>query len=123
MHIEVVEKGDRVEIVLTGPLDSGGAATLKDLGREYLEKETRVLVIDCAKVTFISSSGVGSLLVLQDEFEDHGKLACFRSPSPEVRSVIRLMDLECILNLVLQEDEIQTLMATDPGAASMEPRS
>ena len=109
-RMDAAQSGDRVELILGGPLDSQGSVSLKEEGRSRLRSGTRVLVIDCSSVTFISSSGVGSLLVLQDEYEDAEGLACFRSPSPEVRSVIRLMDLERILNVVSDEEEIRTLL-------------
>lgn len=118
LRINVLENGDRVELTLTGPLDSQGSSLLRDEGRQQLQRGVRALVVDCASVTFISSSGVGAFLVLQDEFEDGGKLACYRNPSPEVRSVIRLMDLENFLNIVGGEDETLKLLDCGVGPLS-----
>lgn len=111
----------RADLILSGPLDSQGAAVLKDEGRELHQRGVRTLVIDCSAVSFISSSGVGSFLILQDEFEAGGGLACYRDPSPEVRSVIRLMDLECILNIVTDEEGILKLMDGELEPPSKEP--
>ena len=72
------------------------------------------LVLNLSHVTFISSSGVGALLSLCEEFS--GLRGSFRlAPiSPEVRSSIRLLNLEPFLTL--HESEAEALAQVEKAA-------
>ena len=65
------------------------------------------LVLNLAQVTFLSSSGVGALLTLSEDYQ--GPEGSFRlaSVSPEVRSAIRLLNLEPFL--LIHETEAEAL--------------
>jgi anti-anti-sigma factor len=56
-------------------------------------------------VSFVSSSGIGSLLALTEEFQEHGGTLSLAESSPTVRESIELLNLEEFLMLFESEAE------------------
>lgn len=67
------------------------------------------LVLNLSAVPFISSSGVGGLLALVEEFEEAGVSVRFAALSTAVYSVVRLLNLDGFL--VVDEDEVAAVEA------------
>src|SRR6185295_2049300 len=55
------------------------------------------LILNLSEVTFIGSSGIGALLVLVEQFQEQAGVLRLVSPSPEVDSVIKLLNLDRFL--------------------------
>ena len=81
-----------------GELDPRSAPALAAQGRQ-IALERRGLVINLAGVTFLSSSGIGVLLALVEEFRQKGQILKLAELSPAVDSVIRLLNLDQFLIL------------------------
>jgi len=96
---------EATELVFTGQMEANGAEIFKAACHEHLSKGVKHLVVDLSKVTVISSSGIGALMVTQEDFQDQGGWATYVALSKEVRSVVRLMDLEAILNIAADREE------------------
>jgi anti-anti-sigma factor len=90
---------------VTGRLDARNAQTLLRTCRVHEEKGDRNLVINLAEVTFVASSGVGTLLALTEELADAGGSVHLVALSDPVKSVIELLNLTQFLNLGASEDE------------------
>jgi anti-sigma B factor antagonist len=59
-------EGDRGRLILTGELDIASAPQVDEAAAELLEKRLRQLVIDLSGLTFIDSSGLRTLIALND---------------------------------------------------------
>ena len=90
---------------LSGRLDADGAYTLRTRVLEFKERGHTRVVIHLAELEFVASSGLGTFLLLTEEFLDVGGSISFVAPSPDVRQVISLMNLDQFLNLVDTEEE------------------
>ena len=105
LNFEDMGTTGRIEIIrLCGRLDARTAPMLmercagaRDAGRN--------LVLGMRQVSFLSSSGIGSLLALTEEFREHGGFLCLAEASPTVREAIELLNLEEFLTLFDTVDE------------------
>jgi anti-anti-sigma factor len=97
---------------VTGRLDAKNAQELLRHAREARERGKKRLIINLAQVSFVASSGVGTLLALTEEFQDAGGAVHLVALSEAVRSVIELLNLTQFLNIGENEQEaLQTLGA------------
>ncbi|MGH7731468.1 MAG: STAS domain-containing protein [Candidatus Eiseniibacteriota bacterium] len=106
-------QGPAVVIRITGRLDARSSPQLLQ-ACAGLERPGSHVVLNLSRVSFLSSSGVGALLSLSEEFR--GPAGSFRlaPASTEVRSAIRLLNLEPFL--AIHESEADAL-AQLPKAA------
>ena len=94
-----------VVLRVTGRLDARNAQALLRACRDHQEKGNRNLVINLAEVTFVASSGVGTLLALTEELGDAGGSVHLVALSDPVNSVVELLNLTQFLNVGLSEAE------------------
>lgn len=98
--------GDVRIIKITGRLDPGdGPDQLFDMVQEFVEKEEIEFLLDLRSVTYISSTGVGSLIkcyrsVLKQK--GHVKLL---NPSQSVRNILAISKLDGVFEIFSDEDE------------------
>jgi len=98
--------GDIRIIKITGRLDPGdGPDQLFDMVQEFVEKDEIEFLLDLRSVTYISSTGVGSLIkcyrsVLKQK--GHVKLL---SPSQSVRNILAISKLDGVFEIFSDEQE------------------
>ena len=98
--------GDTRIIKITGRLDPGdGPDQLFDMVQGFVEKDEIEFLLDLRSVTYISSTGVGSLIkcyrsVLKQK--GHVKLL---SPSQSVRNILAISKLDGVFEIFSDEDE------------------
>ena len=95
---EVIRVSGRLD-ARTTPLLMERCGGARDAGRN--------LVLNLRDVLFLSSSGIGALLALTEEFREHGATLSLAETSPTVREAIELLNLEEFL--VLFDTEAQAL--------------
>lgn len=96
--------GGAVTLRLCGAVDAKGSRTLMDACRARLA-ERRALVVNLAGVTFLSSSGVGALLALTEDFGERGIPLRLVEASRTVRLAIDLLNLGDYLQLGAREPD------------------
>lgn len=87
-----VEEGIAI-ITMDGHLDALSAPHAKEAFREYGTGEYHA-VVDLAKVSFIDSSGLASLISGLKTFRAQGKQFCLAAVQPNVRQVLALTMLD-----------------------------
>ena len=90
---------------LGGRLDADGAHALRKTALEFKERGISRIIVHLAELEFVASSGLGTFLLLTEEFLDVGGSISFVAPSPDVRQVISLMNIDQFLNLADTEEE------------------
>jgi anti-anti-sigma factor len=97
-------RGSSVVVRVEGRLD---AKTAPRLLAECLAARAAGghLVLNLAEVTFLSSNGVGMLLVLAERSREGGGSLRIAAPSPAVRAPLELLNLHRFLNIDRSEDE------------------
>ncbi len=78
---------------LTGRLEARAAQDLLRRCREMREAGRTRIVLNLAGITFVASSGVGTLLALTEELKDSGGSMELAAPSEAVSSVVDLLNL------------------------------
>jgi anti-anti-sigma factor len=112
VHFEDLGQHGRAEVIRvhgrldarTSPLLIERCASARDAGG--------CLVLNMSNVSFLSSSGIGSVLALTEEFREHGGRLCIAETSTTVREAIDLLNLDEFLNLYESEaDALKELAA------------
>jgi anti-anti-sigma factor len=91
-------------IRLRGRLDARTSPLLMERCAESRD-QGRHLVLNLSGISFLSSSGIGALLALSEEFHEHGASLSLADSSPMVRESIELLNLEEFLTLFDSEAE------------------
>lgn len=88
-----VIEGDILTIRLKGDLDSTSTPEFDRAIREHLDAGHSKIIIDCQRMGYVSSLGIGSLVALQTRLRRKGgivKLAAIQGPVMEVMKAVRL---------------------------------
>jgi N-acetylglucosaminyldiphosphoundecaprenol N-acetyl-beta-D-mannosaminyltransferase len=80
-----------------------------------------MVLLDTSEVTFIDSTGLGTLLKSFREAKAAGGGLVLLRPSPAVRNMVRAMKLERLLPIVEDEQQARALLATEHPAQQPEP--
>jgi len=117
LSITVEEINDIEVMALNGEVDSSTVSDLKDrLNDLILSSAGRPrLVLDCAKLNFINSSGISLLLVCQRNVEKkHGQLA-FCGLSEKIHEIFATLKLDNVLLFYKSTgDALKTMQSERP---------
>lgn len=102
--IQEETRGRAVLVRVRGRLDARSAPHLLEVGSRVRRRDLN-LVLDLSGVTFMASSGLGSLLSLAEEFRQSPCRVRLASPSQAVTSVIHLLNLHPFLAIDASEEE------------------
>jgi anti-anti-sigma factor len=99
LSLEVVTRGDVMIVHCNGRLVyRDEAAALSRLVREVLATDGRV-VLDLSGVSAIDSAGIGELAFLQTLAQSQNADLKYASPSPLVRDLLDLTNLDSVLDI------------------------
>jgi anti-sigma B factor antagonist len=86
-------------LTLKGRLDAAGAQMLREECIAVRDMGLPVLAVSLAEITFVASSGLGTFLLINDEFKNQGQKVIFVGVNSNVMQVIRLLNLEQFLDI------------------------
>jgi len=75
------------------------------------QQQPKVLAVNLAEVDFIDSSGLGVFVEARRLMADNGGSITFTNVNPDVRGLMRIMNLEALFGFV--DDEAQLLTASE----------
>ena len=90
---------------LDGPLDAAGVTRLMAQHRTLTSEGYLHLILNLRGLTFLPSSGVGSLLALSEEYERRGGQVTLVHSPPEVVSIARVLNLTELLEFAESEED------------------
>lgn len=91
---------------VTGRLDPGdNADPLYDTLQSFVEKDEIEFLLDLRSVTYISSTGVGSLIKCYRAVLKKKGHVKFLSPSQSVRNILAISKLDGVFEIFSDEDE------------------
>ncbi len=93
MECEVQDHGNRAVLVLEGRLDANTAKKLKGIVVEQLDGGHLKLILDLSGLSFIDSSGLGTLVAALRGASAKGGDICIASMSDQVRTLFELTRL------------------------------
>jgi anti-anti-sigma factor len=95
---EIID-GDILAIILNGPLDAASAPEFDKEIQGHLEAGYSKIIIDCRNMPYLSSLGMGSLIVLQTKLKRRGgevKLAAVFGTAMEI---MRMVGIDKLLGI------------------------
>jgi stage II sporulation protein AA (anti-sigma F factor antagonist) len=93
--IDIEHGAERLDVTIRGELDAHSAVAFEQQATDALTAQDRVqtMVLDLGGITFIDSSGLRSLLRLQESCDERGGILFVRQPSDVVSRIIDLAKL------------------------------
>jgi len=86
-------------LFVRGRIDAAAAQTLREECAAQRSAGNLRLIVSLADVSFVSSSGLGSFLVISEEFKAVGGDVVFAAPVRSVSHVLKLLNLDQFLEI------------------------
>jgi anti-anti-sigma factor len=102
---EAQSPGSAPILRVAGRLHARSAEELLRRGKTVLGQGSKFLLLNLGAVSFVSSSGIGVLFALTEEFRDSGGCLRLVSLSDAVQSVLEILNLTEHLNVSATEAE------------------
>lgn len=118
MHISIETSTDepgRTVLTIVGAIDLLTRQRLAEATRGAFVDGARVVVLDLAEVSFVDSTGIGTLIELDHEAEDAHSRLVIRDPSARVR---RILEMTGLGESWLAETDADTEADTDADSGS-----
>jgi len=96
---------DITVIVLDGSVDAYNSEILSKRLDEVVRKESFKIIIDCTKLNFISSSGMGVFLAMEDELTESGGGFKFVAVPATILNVFKKVGIAEIFKIYSNEKE------------------
>lgn len=104
----------RVEVIEpTDILDGTTAKTLHEMVRQALDADVQVVLVDCAAVTFIDSSGLGALVLALKMSRAAGCRFCLCAINQQVDMLFKLTDTHQVFDIYPDRTAFEAAIATD----------
>jgi anti-sigma B factor antagonist len=106
---------------ITGSIDATSIVQFQNVMNKLVEKGVRNLILDCANVKYINSTGLGTLLKYVDTFESmDGHIAFTRVPS-KVMLVMEMLGFNALFTIVPDEAAALRQFGGRPAAPQAAP--
>jgi anti-sigma B factor antagonist len=96
-ELETHRQGGRAHLVLTGELDLDSAPSLLTAVVAELESGADDIVVDLVRLSFIDSSGLGTLVGCWRRAKNAGAKLVVANPNEDVRTTLEITGLDQIL--------------------------
>ncbi len=107
MEIKESRHEGYVTIQPSGELDANSSILVDEKIQELIDQEIYRLHIDCSKLQYISSAGLGVFISFLDELTERGGKFVFSDMSDNVRKVFDLLGLEQLVTIVASESQVK----------------
>lgn len=101
---DVMSSGAVAAIRIAGRLDARSAQELMRHCQKLLEGGSRHLLINLSGITFVASSGIGTVLALTEDLKERGGSLKLIEPSQAFASVVKILNLGQFLSIHSSED-------------------
>jgi anti-sigma B factor antagonist len=110
MNITTVKEDQFYTISIEGELDASSSILLDNtLTEAFTQKENKILV-DCSRLNYISSAGLGVFMSYLQDFENNGISMALYNMNDKVRNVFTILGLDNLIKIVPNKKEAIELM-------------
>src|SRR5262249_6428948 len=95
---EIID-GDILAIILNGPLDAASTPVFDKEIQAHLDAGCSKIIIDCRNMAYISSLGMGSLIVLQTKLKRRGGEVKLSTSFCPAMDPIRMVGIDKLLGI------------------------
>lgn len=99
MEVSIFKQNEEIVVSVDGRVDTIAAPDLEKAIQPYFSETGATLVLDCEKVSFISSSGLRVILLTYKQMTANGGKFILRNLTSEVRSVIDMTGFSRIITI------------------------
>ncbi len=108
MQVELFESNNFTTVYLIGEVDAYSSIKIQNTLWSLLENGKKNIHINCEKLEYISSAGLGALMSFLEEIENSNGLMVFSNLKPKVYNVFQLLGLDQIMKIVDNHNEVVT---------------
>jgi len=105
MEISTLHEGELSILSVNGDLDASSSILLDQAIEQALSKGKRKLLIDCTKLNYISSAGLGVFMSHLQDFESTQTTLVLFGLNEKVLNVFQVLGLDELLTIVVSEQE------------------
>lgn len=97
--LNLIDQGDHYLIQLIGDLDIYNNKKFKEKLADIYEELDKDLVVDCSRLEYIDSTGLGSFISLLKLTRDEEKEITVKNLKKNIKKVFKITDLDKLFNL------------------------
>lgn len=97
--LNLIDEGDHYLLELIGDLDIYNNKKFKEKLADIYEELDKDLVVDCSKLEYIDSTGLGSFISLLKLTRDEDKTITVKNLKKNIKKVFKITDLDKLFNL------------------------
>ena len=100
MDIKISKEGDKTLVVIDGRIDTTTVEQFQKVANTLMEDEHPDIDIDCTALSYTSSQGLRTFLMLQKSVMKHGGKMVLRNMNPQVKEVFDITGFSNIITIV-----------------------
>ena len=97
--LNLIDQGDHYLIEMIGDLDIYNNKKFKETLADIYEDLDKDLVVDCSRLEYIDSTGLGSFISLLKLTRDEEKEITVKNLKKNIKKVFKITDLDKLFNL------------------------
>ncbi len=110
MNITTLKENQYYILLIDGELDASSSITLDNALTEALSKKESKILVDCSRLNYISSAGLGVFMSYLQDFETEKISMVLYQVSEKVKNVFTILGLDSLIKIVANKDEAIGLM-------------
>jgi anti-sigma B factor antagonist len=110
MNITTLKENQFYILLIDGELDASSSITLDNALTEALSKKENKILVDCSRLNYISSAGLGVFMSYLQDFENEKISMVLYQVSEKVRNVFTILGLDSLIKIVANKEEAIGLM-------------
>ena len=100
MDINIINEGNTITAVFDGRLDTVAAQQVADTLDPLMQQADSNIILDCEKMSFISSSGLRIFLKIRKEVSAKGGKMYLKNVCPDVQQVFKMTKLDALFETI-----------------------
>ncbi|MEY5049500.1 MAG: anti-sigma factor antagonist [Bacteroidota bacterium] len=105
LEITTLRNDNILLIDICGDLDASSSIKLDKVLDEAKNNKEKSVLINCAKLNYISSAGLGVFMSYIEDYKQNGTYFCLYGLSEKVKNVFALLGLEKLIKIFNTEDD------------------
>jgi anti-sigma B factor antagonist len=110
MNINTLKENQFYILLIDGELDASSSIILDNAFTEALLKKENKILVDCSRLNYISSAGLGVFMSYLQDFENDNISMVLYQVSDKVKNVFTILGLDSLIRIVANKEEAMALM-------------
>lgn len=113
IKINQTRAGSHLILEIEGELDAGTCMVADREFGKALDTDARIIVVDCLRLKYISSAGIGVLISFNHACNQKNVSLCFCDMQPKVKNVLEILGIDKVFKI---EDSLQDALEDTPSS-------